>query len=118
MEQDLVDDPVSVYLAEVCKVAPLNREEELGCIRKIRARAGECETAERRLVEANLSLVVAIARQHKDGNMNILDLIIKGNEGLLDALRSLESGDQDDFTALASGHVERAILGAITGAGL
>lgn len=117
MEQDFVDHPVSVYLAEVGKVPPLSREEELDCIRKIRARAGEFETAGQRLVEANLSLVVAMAKQHKDGSMHMLDLIIKGNEGLLGALRTLPSGDQGDFTALATEHDERAILGAITGAG-
>ena len=118
MEQEFIDDPVSVYLAEVGKVPPLGRDEEVDCIRIVRAGAGGLEMAEQRLVEANLPLVVALAKQHKSGNIHILDLIQKGNEGLLSAVRALGASDQDDFTALATDHVERAILVALTDAGL
>jgi DNA-directed RNA polymerase sigma subunit (sigma70/sigma32) len=117
MESYFIDDPVNCYLAEVDNVRPLNRVEELDCIREVRAGSSKSEMAGKRLVEANLSLVVSIAQRYKDSKLHILDLIQKGNEGLLSALRALGTSDEDDFAAIATAHVQDAIAEALTDAG-
>ena len=112
-----MDDPLGVYLAEVDKVPPLTRSEEFDCIREIRAGSDQSEIAAKRLVDANLSLVVSIAKRYKGSTLHVLDLIQQGNEGLLSALRVLRTSDQDDFTAIATGHVQCAIAEAVAAAG-
>ena len=79
-DQTYVDDPVKVYLAEVDKVPPLTRAEEILCIQHIRAGDQEAESAGTRLVEANLHLVVTIAERYRKNDMHILDLIQNGRK--------------------------------------
>ena len=114
MGDDLIyDDPVKVYLAEVDKVPRLTRSEEMLCIQHVRAGDQEAESAGRRLVEANLHLVVALAEQYRQHNVHILDLIQKGNEGLIHTLQTLSEYDQKSFAELATPHIENAIKRAI-----
>lgn len=114
MGDDLIyDDPVRVYLAEVDKVPRLTRSEEMLCIQHVRAGDQEAESAGRRLVEANLHLVVALAEQYRQHNVHILDLIQKGNEGLIHTLQTLSEYDQESFAELAAPHIENAIKRAI-----
>ena len=63
--QTLIDNPVKVYLAEVRKVPPLSRDEEIRCLRHVRAGDQRAESAGKRLVEANLHLVVSIAQRYR-----------------------------------------------------
>jgi RNA polymerase primary sigma factor len=112
-EQVYIDDPVKVYLAEVDKVPPLTRPEEILCIQAIRAGDQEALSAGKRLGEANLHLVVAIAERYRKDDIHILDLIQKGNEGLLHALQTLSEDDQVSFAEQATPHIERAIKRAI-----
>jgi RNA polymerase primary sigma factor len=95
-------DPVRVYLREMSKVPPMTRERELECLRQIRARDEQADVAEKDLLEANLALVVAIARKHPSDRIHILDLIIIGNNALMQAVRA--------FAAL---YIERAIEHAV-----
>jgi RNA polymerase primary sigma factor len=108
-----VDDPVKVYLAEVCKVPPLSRDEEIRCIQNLRAGDQQSESAGKRLVEANLSLVVSIAERCRTERIHILDLIQNGNDGLMVALKTFSDCGEDNFSAHATTHIERAILEAV-----
>ncbi len=108
-----VDDPVGLYLSLVREVPPLNREEEIRCFQHFRAGDQQAESAGKRLVEANLHLVVSIAERHRSGRIHFLDLITKGNDGLLGALRTFTDSCEDSFSAHATAHIERAIAEAI-----
>jgi RNA polymerase primary sigma factor len=112
-EQVYIDDPVKVYLAEVDKVPPLTRAEEILCIQHIRAGDQEAGSSGTRLAEANLHLVVAIAERYRKDDIHILDLIQNGNEGLLHALQTLSEDDQVSFAEQATPHIENAIKRAI-----
>ena len=115
MENDqlFLDDPVKFYLAEVNKVPPVTRAEEILCIQQIRAGGPQAASARTRLLEANLHLVVAIVEQYQKHNTHILELIEKGNEGLLHALQNLSNNDQDSFKEHAKGYIQEAIKRAI-----
>lgn len=76
------------------------------------------EAAANRLMEANLLLVVSIAERFQNDRIHILDLIQRGNEGLLRAVQSLSDGCAESFSAYATGHIERAIAEAISMSGL
>ena len=67
------DDPEKIYLDELQKVPRLNREEEIRCLQQVRAG----ESAEKRLVEANLHLIVSIAERYRNDRVHFLDLIQK-----------------------------------------
>ncbi len=75
------------------------------------------ETAASRLTEANLLLVVSIAERYKNDRIHILDLIQRGNEGLLRAVQTLSDGCHESFSAYAARHIERAIQEAISMSG-
>jgi RNA polymerase primary sigma factor len=107
-----IDDPVKVYLAEVCKVPPLSRDEEIRCVQHIRAGDQQSRSALDRLGEGNLHLVVSIAERYRNDRIHILDLIQKGNDGLLVALQTFTDSGEDDFSAFATTHIERAIAEA------
>jgi RNA polymerase primary sigma factor len=108
-----VDDPIKAYLAEVAKVPPLSRDEESGCVRHIRAGGQQAEFAAKRLLEANLHLVVSIAERFRDDRNHFLDLVQKGNGGLLEAVLAFKDVHQASFPAHATVCIERAIADAI-----
>jgi len=108
------DDPVRVYLSEIGNVPPLTREREMHCIRLIRSRDEQAELAKKDLLEANLALVVCIAQKHPSDRIHILDLIITGNNALMQALRAFADSDAQNFTAYAEPFIENAIVHAIT----
>ena len=110
----VTDDSVQFYLATVSEnVPPLTRSEESACIQHVRAGDQHAESAGLRLVEANLHLVVTIAERYQNDRIHILELIQKGNDGLLDALRSFAASDEQSFSAHAAPYVERAIAAAL-----
>ena len=103
------DDPVSVYLAQVRQIPSLSRDEEIDCIRHVRAGDQYAAAAGKRLTEANLLLVLSIAERYRSVSIPLLDLIQHGNEGLMLAIRTLHESSDDGFSDHVTGHIERAI---------
>ena len=81
-----IDDPVKVYLKEIGRVPLLTPEEETELALKIQAGGPDGEKAKQRLSEANLRLVVSIAKRYVGRGMQFLDLIQEGNLGLIKAV--------------------------------
>jgi len=107
------DDPIRVYLAEMGKVPPLTRAQEVECVRHIRGRDEQADVAEKDLVEANLALVVAIAGKHPSDRIHILDLIMVGNDALMQAVRVFADRGVDNFSAFAAVYIEGAVEHAV-----
>lgn len=116
MDHDPVfsDDPVAVYLAELHKLPPLSREEEMNCVQHVRAAGPQAESAGKRLAEAALLLVVSIAERYGNDRIHILDLIQAGNTGLLRALEAFRDSPEDRFPVHAAPFIERAIAEAVS----
>jgi RNA polymerase primary sigma factor len=108
------DDPLQVYLAELHKIPPLARDEEIVCVAHVRAEDEMPESSKIRLCEANLLLVVSIAQRYRNDRVRILDLIQRGNDGLMQAVRTVSDSVHDSFSAHAAGYIERAIAEAAT----
>ena len=108
-----VHDPVQVYLREVAAVPPLMPEEETQLIQRIRAQDDQAESAKVRLLEANLRIVVSIAESYRNAPIHILDLIQKGNEGLLVAVKTLASTSTGSFSDHAARCIHQAIEEAV-----
>jgi RNA polymerase primary sigma factor len=115
VEMANLDDsnPLKVYLREIGTIQPLTTDEETGLLQQWRKQDEHAESAGRRLVEAKLSLVVSIAERHSSGDIRMLDLIEKGNEGLLLALNTFPEGSSDTFATHASTCIENAVLKAV-----
>ena len=111
--QKFIDDPEGLYLSEVQKVPPLSPDEEIRCLQQVRAGDEQAELATKRLVEANLHLVVSIAERNRNGRIHFLDLIVKGNEALMGALHTFGESDEDSFSTYATACIERAIAEAL-----
>jgi RNA polymerase primary sigma factor len=104
------DDPLRVYLTELSSIPPLDSSEEVTCIEHVRADDEMAEACRKRLVEANLQLVVTLAERHLNERFHLLELIQKGNEGLLQAARSLSNCPPNSFAAHATKFIERALI--------
>jgi len=74
------NDPLKCYLSEVATIRPLTRDEETNLLQHVRTQDEQAESSARRLIEANLSLVVSIAERHSSAGVNMLDLIENGNK--------------------------------------
>jgi DNA-directed RNA polymerase sigma subunit (sigma70/sigma32) len=109
-----VDDPVTVYVGQLHTSPPLSRDEEIDCVHHVRTGDQLAESAKKRLAEAHLLLVVSIAERYRNDRIDLLDLIQKGNEGLLRAVQTLDDSGHDSFSAYATGYIERAIADAAT----
>jgi RNA polymerase primary sigma factor len=107
------NDPLKVYLLELGTIRPLTKEEETDLLQHVRTQDELGESAGRRLVEANLSLVVSIAQRHFSASIHMLNLIQKGNEGLLLALKTFTGSSSDSFSTHATTCIESAVLKAI-----
>jgi len=112
-DHKFVDDPEGLYLSEVLKVPPLSHSEESRCLQHVRAGDEQAETARKRLVEANLHLVVSIAERNRNDRIQFLDLIVKGNDGLMGALQTFDESGEDSFSAYATACIECAIAEAL-----
>jgi RNA polymerase primary sigma factor len=104
----LEEDPVTIYLREACAFPPLTRDEEIELSRHVLARDEQAESAGRRLVEANLAAVVTIAEGYPKATMHVLDMIQKGNAGLLRALETFQDSSKS-FSAHAADCISEAI---------
>ena len=111
----MIDDPTRVYLREINGIPPLAEEEELDLSEHLLAKDELAQSAGERLVEANLAMVVSVAESYRRPSMHLLDLIQKGNEGLLWALKTFPEVQAATFSAYAEGCVKDAIEDAIGG---
>ncbi len=105
-----VDDPVRMYLKEIGKVPLLSAEEEV--ILAKRMEAGD-EVAKRKLCEANLRLVVSIAKKYVGRGMLFLDLIQEGNLGLIKAVDKFDWEKGYKFSTYATWWIRQAITRSI-----
>ena len=105
-----LDDPVRMYLKEIGRVPLLTAEEEVDLARRMEA--GD-ESARHRLEEANLRLVVSIAKRYVGRGMLFLDLIQEGNLGLLKAVEKFDYSKGYKFSTYATWWIRQAITRAI-----
>ena len=105
-----LDDPVKTYLKEIGRVPLLSAEEEAALARA--AQAGD-EDARRRLSEANLRLVVSVAKRYAGRGLPFLDLIQEGNLGLMKAAEKFEPDRGFKFSTYATWWIRQAITRAI-----
>ena len=104
------DDPVRMYLKEIGKVSLLTQEEEIELA--VRISQGD-EEAKRRMAEANLRLVVSIAKRYVGRGMLFLDLIQEGNLGLIKAVEKFDYTKGYKFSTYATWWIRQAITRAI-----
>ena len=105
-----MDDPVKVYLKEIGHVPLLTAEEEIELAVKI---SNNDEAAKSRLAEANLRLVVSIAKRYVGRGMQFLDLIQEGNLGLIKAVDKFDHTKGFKFSTYATWWIRQAITRAI-----
>lgn len=105
-----LDDPVRMYLKEIGRVPLLTSDEEVELAKRMEA--GD-EEAKRRLVEANLRLVVSIAKRYVGRGMLFLDLIQEGNLGLMKAVEKFDFRKGFKFSTYATWWIRQAITRAI-----
>ena len=105
-----LDDPVRMYLKEIGQIRLLSAEEEVGLAQRIAA--GD-QTAKNKLTEANLRLVVSIAKKYSGRGLHILDLIQEGNTGLIRAVDKFDWTKGNKFSTYATWWIRQAITRAI-----
>ncbi|MFO7274564.1 MAG: RNA polymerase sigma factor RpoD [Bacillota bacterium] len=105
-----IDDPVRMYLKEIGRVPLLTPEEEIQLAERIEK--GD-EEAKRKLAEANLRLVVSIAKRYVGRGMQFLDLIQEGNLGLIKAVEKFDYRKGFKFSTYATWWIRQAITRAI-----
>ena len=105
-----IDDPVKVYLKEIGRVPLLSADEEIDLA--VRMAQGDID-ARKRLSEANLRLVVSIAKRYVGRGMQFLDLIQEGNLGLIKAVEKFDHTKGFKFSTYATWWIRQAITRAI-----
>jgi len=105
-----LDDPVRMYLKEIGQVPLLSPEEEMELAQKVSS--GDKE-AKKKLTEANLRLVVSIAKKYSGRGLHILDLIQEGNTGLIRAVDKFDYTKGNKFSTYATWWIRQAITRAI-----
>ena len=108
-----VDDPVRMYLREIGRIKLLTADEEIDLARKIVAGGNSGAVAKRKLVQANLRLVVSIAKKYVGRGMLFLDLIQEGNLGLIRAAEKFDHERGYKFSTYATWWIRQAITRAI-----
>ncbi len=109
-ENITIDDPVKIYLKEIGRVPLLSPDEELELA--VRISSGDI-AAKKRLSEANLRLVVSIAKRYLGRGMQFLDLIQEGNLGLIKAVEKFDYTKGFKFSTYATWWIRQAITRAI-----
>jgi RNA polymerase primary sigma factor len=107
---DIADDSVRLYLREIGKIPLLNAEQELELAQRVVA--GDKE-AKDQMAEANLRLVVSIAKRYVGRGLDLLDLIEEGNTGLLRAVEKFDPDKGFKFSTYATWWIRQAITRAI-----
>ncbi len=107
---DIADDSVRLYLREIGKIPLLTAEEELALAKRVVA--GE-KRAKDQMAEANMRLVVSIAKRYVGRGLDLLDLIQEGNTGLLRAVEKFDPDKGFKFSTYATWWIRQAITRAI-----
>lgn len=107
---DIADDSVRLYLREIGKIPLLSAEEELALAKRVVA--GDKE-AKDQMAEANMRLVVSIAKRYVGRGLDLLDLIQEGNTGLLRAVEKFDPDKGFKFSTYATWWIRQAITRAI-----
>ena len=105
-----LDDPVRMYLKEIGQVRLLTADEEIELARQV---AEGSKAAKDKLTEANLRLVVSIAKKYSGRGLHILDLIQEGNTGLIRAVDKFDYTKGNKFSTYATWWIRQAITRAI-----
>ena len=105
-----LDDPVRMYLKEIGQVKLLSAEEEVELAKRV---AEGDQYAKNKLTEANLRLVVSIAKKYSGRGLHILDLIQEGNTGLIRAVDKFDWTKGNKFSTYATWWIRQAITRAI-----
>ena len=108
-----IDDPVKVYLKEIGRVPLLTPDEEVQLALDIQKGGKDGERAKQRLSEANLRLVVSIAKRYVGRGMQFLDLIQEGNLGLIKAVEKFDHTKGFKFSTYATWWIRQAITRAM-----
>ena len=109
-----VDEPIKMYLREIGQIPLLSFDEETEYAKKVLE--GD-EEAKQKLIEANLRLVVSIAKKHTNRGLKMLDLIQEGNMGLMKAVEKFEHEKGFKFSTYATWWIRQAITRAIADQG-
>lgn len=107
------DDPVRMYLREIGRIPLLTAQQEIELARRIEAGGAEGAIAKRKLTQANLRLVVSIAKKYVGRGMLFLDLIQEGNLGLIRAAEKFDHSRGYKFSTYATWWIRQAITRAI-----
>ena len=105
-----LDDPVRMYLKEIGQVKLLTADEEIELAKRV---SEDDKAAKDRLTEANLRLVVSIAKKYSGRGLHILDLIQEGNTGLIRAVDKFDYTKGNKFSTYATWWIRQAITRAI-----
>ena len=106
-------DPIRMYLREIGTIPLLKADQEIELARKIEQGGAEGAVAKRQLVQANLRLVVSIAKRYAGRGMQLLDLIQEGNLGLIRAAEKFDYERGYKFSTYATWWIRQAITRAI-----
>lgn len=109
----LSEDSVFLYLREIGKIKTLNADEEIIVTRTVQKGGPEGEKAKRKLVQANLRLVVSIAKRYASNSIQLLDLVQEGNLGLMRAADKFDPGKGYKFSTFATWWIRQAISRSI-----
>ena len=109
----VVEDPVRVYLREIGRIKLLSTADEIVLARKIMEGGEGGDRAKKKLVQANLRLVVSIAKKYAGRGMQFLDLIQEGNLGLIRAAEKFDHEKGFKFSTYATWWIRQAITRAI-----
>ncbi|MDB5184839.1 MAG: sigA [Candidatus Saccharibacteria bacterium] len=110
LDDDVADDSVRLYLREIGKIPLLNAEEELALAQKV---VEGDKDAKDKMAEANMRLVVSIAKRYVGRGLDLLDLIQEGNTGLLRAVEKFDPDKGFKFSTYATWWIRQAITRAI-----
>ena len=105
------DDSVKIYLQQIGKIPLLKRDEELEVAKKIKEE--HCELSRKILINANLRLVVSIAKKYVGRGLSFLDLIQEGNVGLIRATEKFDYEKGYKFSTYATWWIQQSITRAI-----
>jgi RNA polymerase primary sigma factor len=110
LDDDVADDSVRLYLREIGKIPLLSAEEELALAQKV---VSGDKKAKDQMAEANMRLVVSIAKRYVGRGLDLLDLIQEGNTGLLRAVEKFDPDKGFKFSTYATWWIRQAITRAI-----